>query len=208
MALQTVAEAGVEEFRRVRESPESPRESAGGNTFGVLKTGLRAQRANAGLVETRFVLRGGRRAAGLLVQLQALAACDGIRIVDLRDRLMKPMPFRIGHTVEHGPVRGDLLEQIDRGAKCLQTTFNLGHAGGNLLPHDQPRARHLGAPMSAYQSSCGDHSLQRRHCVSCHCRVHAGQTPRVSNVFQTCRQLQHHRSSGRGSQLQRGHRMR
>jgi hypothetical protein len=61
---------------------------------------------------------------------------------------------------------------------------------------------------SPYQSECGDHWLQERHCVSVHWCMHAGQTPPVSKVFQALPHLQDHWSSLRGDQPQSGHRMR
>lgn len=61
---------------------------------------------------------------------------------------------------------------------------------------------------AAYQSECGDHRMQERHCVSVHWCRQAGQTPPVSNVFHSCPQVQNHLSSLRGEQPQSGQRMR
>lgn len=68
---------------------------------------------------------------------------------------------------------------------------------------------HSGGPEpSSYQSSCGDQASQRGHWVSDHFRPQAGQTPRVSNVFQLWRQVHIHRSCPPGSQPHRGQRIR
>lgn len=59
-----------------------------------------------------------------------------------------------------------------------------------------------------YQWECGDHRLQRRHCVSVHWSKQAGHTPPVSNVFHSKPQVQNHLSCLRGDQSQSGQRMR
>jgi hypothetical protein len=66
----------------------------------------------------------------------------------------------------------------------------------------------LSTSQFAYQSECGDHRLQERHCVSVHWCRHAGHTPPVSNVFHSYPQVQSHLSSLWGDQPHNGQRMR
>jgi len=60
----------------------------------------------------------------------------------------------------------------------------------------------------AYQSEYGDQRLHERHWVSLHWWRQTGQTPPVSNVFQSYPHVQNHLSSFRGDQPQSGQRMR
>ena len=81
----------------------------------------------------------------------------------------------------------------------------------NRVVAGPPRVRcQRGRAGFSYQSSCGDHTLQRTHAVSRHCLSHPGHRPFVSNVFQQCPHPGSHaqRSSFPGCHLQAGHRMR
>ena len=60
----------------------------------------------------------------------------------------------------------------------------------------------------SYQSRWGDIRMQRWHSVSFQANRHAGQTPRVSKVFQQWPQTQYQRWCRSGCQLQSGQRMR
>jgi hypothetical protein len=73
----------------------------------------------------------------------------------------------------------------------------------------QVKPDHFGSSgSSSYQSSCRDHLVQRKHCVSVHSNPQPGQTPCVSKVFHACKQTQLHRSFRPGSHPHFGQRMR
>src|SRR5579871_983070 len=59
-----------------------------------------------------------------------------------------------------------------------------------------------------YHSECADHRLHERHWVSIHWCRQAGQTPPVSNVFQSYPQVQNHLFYFLGDQPHSGQRMR
>ena len=100
-------------FRFLRFKPR------GGNTFGVVNTGLPPQRLNPGFMKHGIgALRPLRRPLPLS-SLQHLAASLGVRIIELSDSLMQPLAIFRRKLLQPIVIGGKPFKDIERSKRAI-----------------------------------------------------------------------------------------